>query len=251
MEESGVAPMPGANDGRREPGPRGELPAADDRIDIAMIVETVMVLAVDGDGCQGPRLLAGAILIRPPSVDPRCPAACRTSPHVARPGAGVVWSGGTLRASGRARRRTELGRWADGPMGDGRWAMGGWADGPMGQAAVSTWPCPVERAHGACPCRCCEGAQALRRVLCPSLHWLTCFRRQRVMATRLRAWLLNSTGLLSRHATCMCAVAAWVWNGGSPATFGGDCIDERFLESSMDGLHIARHGLRPAFEQFF
>ena len=240
--------MPGANDGRREPGPRGETPAGDDRIDITMIVETVMVLAVDGDGCQGPRLLAGAILIRPPSVGPRCPAACRTSPHVARPGNGcrLVRRDPSRIGSCETQDRTRaMGRWA---MGDGRWAMG---DGPMGQAAVSTWPCPVERAHGACPCRCCEGAQALRRVLCPSLHWLTCFRRQRVMATRLRSWLLNSTGLLSSHATCVCAVPAWVWNGGSPATFGGDCIDERFLESSMDGLHIARHGLRPAFEQFF
>ena len=244
MEESGVAPMPGANDGRREPGPRGETPAGDDRIDITMIVETVMVLAVDGDGCQGPRLLAGAILIRQPSVGPRCPAACRTSPHVARPGNGcrLVRSDPSRIGSCATQDRTRaMGGWADGPMGR-------WADGPGGcldmalssGASARNLPVPMLRR-----------AQALRRVLCPSLHWLTCFRRQRVMATRLRAWLLNSIGLLSRHATCVCAIAAWVWNGGSPATFGGDCIEERFLESSMDGLHIARHGLRPAFEQFF
>ena len=127
MEESGVAPMPGANDGRREPGPRGETPAGDDRIDITMIVETVMVLAVDGDGCQGPRLLAGAILIRPLSVNPRCPAACRTSPHVARPGNGcrLVRSDPSRIGSCATQDRTRaMGRWA---MGDGRWAMGRWA----------------------------------------------------------------------------------------------------------------------------
>lgn len=135
MEESGVAPMPGANDGRREPGPRGETPAGDDRIDITMIVETVMVLAVDGDGCQGPRLLAGAILIRQPSVGPRCPAACRTSPHVARPGNGcrlVRRDPSRIGSCATQDRTRAMGRWADGrwAMGDGR--MGGWADGPGG-----------------------------------------------------------------------------------------------------------------------